>query len=627
MLLIASVWSQIPFASGIGGLKIFSQSTFISRGTEITSHTESHVSDDAWYQIDTTKIGLFSSINVEMIFSVPLIEPTALVQIFVFSEAHIKNGTNPGYIRIFNYASALWEDCFAVGELSDAGHQKTLTANLTNYVNNSQMKLQAWFYGYPQSFFQDYTYIQLTIKPYADFIYTPSIVLFNLPVTFNASTSYDLDGTITDYAWNMGDSTVKNGVIVTHTYTELGNFTVTLTVTDNDGLTNTTSTTVWVRNAPPIANFTFSPSAPVVGELVTFNGSLSTPEGGTIVSYDWDFGDGTNGTGAVVSHAYGYSDTFNVALTVTDSEGLNDTTTKQVAVYTRNIAITSLMPSTNKTYVGQTVAINVGVRNFGTEHQIFNVTVFYGGDNTTLETKQVNLEALETSTVVFYWNTSTILYKIPYTLKAEATILPMETNTTDNMLVNGTVRICLPGDANGDGIVNIRDATQLGLAWQAREGDSNYNVDADFNLDGIVNIKDATLLGTYWGQVAEPTFIVSHTVSWGGYDYRVVSKSNCTVSDVSYNGSFKRLSFNVTGPKGTKGYFEMTIPVSLMSGPFTVLIDGSPVSFLILNPNVYNFTIRATFTLSTHQAQISGYVPPLLSFLQFSFYPNSIDSR
>ncbi|MBX5327138.1 MAG: hypothetical protein ACQXXH_07790 [Candidatus Bathyarchaeia archaeon] len=71
----------------------------------------------------------------------------------------------------------------------------------------------------------------------------------------------------------------------------------------------------------------------------------------------------------------------------------------------------------------------------------------------------------------------------------------------------------------------------------------------------------------------------------------------------------------------------MTIPNSLMSGPFTVVIDGSPVSFLILNPNFYNFTIRAVFTLSTHQVQISGYVPPLLSALQFSFNTDGIDSR
>jgi hypothetical protein len=73
--------SQVPFAFGVGGLKIYSQSTVVNKGTEITSHVESHVSDDVWYQIDTVKVGVFSVITVEMIFSVPQIEPNALVQI------------------------------------------------------------------------------------------------------------------------------------------------------------------------------------------------------------------------------------------------------------------------------------------------------------------------------------------------------------------------------------------------------------------------------------------------------------------------------------------------------------------------------------------------------------------
>lgn len=622
LLLITSILSQIQFASGLGGLKFYSQSTAVYRGTEITSHAESHVSDDAWYQIDTVKVGVFSVITVDLIFSVPLIEPNTLVQISVFSEAHIKNGSVAGYMRIFNYASSSWKECFAVNELSDTDHEKIFTANLTDYVNNGEMKLQAFYNGYPQSFFQDYTFIQLTTKPNAAFTYTPSIILFNKPVTFNASASYDLDGAIVSYEWDLGDSTIKTGMVVTHTYIELGNFTVTLTVMDDDGLVDTASMNITVKNSPPIANFTFSPLAPVVGEAVTFDGSFSSPEGGVIVGYYWNFGDGANDAGAIVTHVYEYSDTFNVTLMVVDSEGLNATLEKQVTVYTRNIAIVNLTPSTSKAYMGQVVAIYVGVRNFGNEPQTFNVTVYYGGDNVTIETKLVSLEPFETATVVFYWNTSNLVYKISYTIKAEATVLPLETDVTDNILVNGTVRVNLLGDANNDGIVNIKDATLLSIAWLAKEGSPSYNEDADFNRDGIINIKDASLLGAHWGEKAEPTFVVSHVVSWSGQEYRVVSKSNCTVSNVAYDGVLRSLSFNVSGPKGIKGYFEMTIPNSLISGPFTVLIDGSPVSFLILNPNFYNFTIRATFTLSTHQVQISGYVPPLLSTLQLSFNPN-----
>jgi len=69
-----------------------------------------------------------------------------------------------------------------------------------------------------------------------------------LPATFNASKSYDINGTIISYKWNFGDGniTTRYDPIIIHTFTAPGNYTVTLTVTDNDGLTNSTSKLVTV---------------------------------------------------------------------------------------------------------------------------------------------------------------------------------------------------------------------------------------------------------------------------------------------------------------------------------------------------------------------------------------------
>ncbi len=61
-------------------------------------------------------------------------------------------------------------------------------------------------------------------------------------VTFNASNSFDLDGSISSYSWDFGDGTTGSGAIVGHTYSTNGNYTVTVTVTDNDGRTNTSTT-------------------------------------------------------------------------------------------------------------------------------------------------------------------------------------------------------------------------------------------------------------------------------------------------------------------------------------------------------------------------------------------------
>jgi PKD repeat protein len=84
----------------------------------------------------------------------------------------------------------------------------------------------------------------------------------------------------------------------------------------------------------PFAIFIYSPFEPVMGEIVTFNASLSYDEDGTIVSYVWDFGDDSYGEGMVTEHAYAADGTYIVSLTVTDNEGLSDTATEMVEVIT-----------------------------------------------------------------------------------------------------------------------------------------------------------------------------------------------------------------------------------------------------------------------------------------------------
>jgi len=75
-------------------------------------------------------------------------------------------------------------------------------------------------------------------NPTANFCYAPPAIFANQKVTFDASTSYDPDGAITKYDWDFGDGTKGSGVIITHSYTAPGKYRAVLTVTDNDGLTN-----------------------------------------------------------------------------------------------------------------------------------------------------------------------------------------------------------------------------------------------------------------------------------------------------------------------------------------------------------------------------------------------------
>ena len=78
----------------------------------------------------------------------------------------------------------------------------------------------------------------VTQTPIAEFTISPVEPSVNQKVTFNASASYDPDGSIVDYAWDFGDNTYPSyGVVVKHGFSKEGTFEVRLTVTDNKGLT------------------------------------------------------------------------------------------------------------------------------------------------------------------------------------------------------------------------------------------------------------------------------------------------------------------------------------------------------------------------------------------------------
>jgi PKD repeat protein len=77
-------------------------------------------------------------------------------------------------------------------------------------------------------------------------------------------------------------------------------------------------------NEPPVAN-PGGPYSGTVGTSINLDGSGSTDPEGSIVAYDWDFGDSSTGTGATPSHTYAAAGTYTVTLTVTDGAGATDT--------------------------------------------------------------------------------------------------------------------------------------------------------------------------------------------------------------------------------------------------------------------------------------------------------------
>ena len=154
----------------------------------------------------------------------------------------------------------------------------------------------------------------------------------DLTASLDGSASSDPDGTVASWAWAFGDGTTGTGRTATHAYQAAGTYGVTLTVTDDKGLTATRTASVTVTapvpNAAPTADFT----AAGAGLTGTFDAAAAKDTDGTIAGYAWAFGDGTTGTGVTASHEYAKDGTYAVTLTVTDDDGAKTSSTQQVTV-------------------------------------------------------------------------------------------------------------------------------------------------------------------------------------------------------------------------------------------------------------------------------------------------------
>jgi PKD repeat protein len=100
-----------------------------------------------------------------------------------------------------------------------------------------------------------------------------------------------------------------------------GTVKITETTTSTSTTTTTTTTTSTIP-LPTVASFVFSPITPEVLQIVNFNAAGSTPgTNRTIVSYNWDFGDGVQKTGITATHDYFPVGVYLVTLTVVDDTG------------------------------------------------------------------------------------------------------------------------------------------------------------------------------------------------------------------------------------------------------------------------------------------------------------------
>ncbi len=175
-------------------------------------------------------------------------------------------------------------------------------------------------------------------EPFAAIDVTPSSALTGEKFAFDSTRSGDLDGTIVAVGWDFGDGNTSVVAAPVHSYARPGEYTVKLTVRDDDGATATTQRPVSVLNREPTASFVLESAEVWKGSPVTFNASASSDPDGRVLQYEWHFGDGSQG--AVLKspwavHTFDRAGSMVVVLTVFDDFSATGTASMTVDVHNR----------------------------------------------------------------------------------------------------------------------------------------------------------------------------------------------------------------------------------------------------------------------------------------------------
>lgn len=155
---------------------------------------------------------------------------------------------------------------------------------------------------------------------------TPENIYVNVEFAFTDTSTDDVG--VVSWSWDFDGDGVEDSSDMnpTHAYDTVGEKTVILTVTDDEGETGDYTATITVMYMPPTAMFTYEPMVNITVNVTTVEFTDTSIIGdANITSWMWDFGDGTNSTDQNATHMYNTTGTFTVSLTVTDANGETDT--------------------------------------------------------------------------------------------------------------------------------------------------------------------------------------------------------------------------------------------------------------------------------------------------------------
>ncbi len=228
---------------------------------------------------------------------------------------------------------------------------KTLTQNVTAVDNLEIQELIV-------------TLNAINQPPIAKFSATPKSGVAPLTVSLDGSLSTDEDGSIQSYAWSTSNGLSASGQTTSFTFNETGNYTITLTVTDNQGASSQTSTNISVNaNQAPTAKITASATSAIAPSTISFEGGQSSDSDGSIASYQWSVSNGLSANTTNADFTFDQAGDYTVTLTVTDNNGASDQTSELINIVANKLPTAKIVASTTSGIAPLKVKLDGGQSN------------------------------------------------------------------------------------------------------------------------------------------------------------------------------------------------------------------------------------------------------------------------
>jgi PKD repeat protein len=367
------------------------------------------------------------------------------------------------------------------------------------------------------------TVAEASLPPVASFT-APSQVREDEPAGFDASASKATQGTLTLYEWDLaytapeGFSADLEGIAVTHAYPDPGSFLVALRITvmyaDGSQATVIASRSLEVTaNQVPIAKVAGQTKA-IVGDPVTFDGSGSTDDDGSVMAWEWDFEYGgdpkdfdADASGIAATHTFDAPGTYVVALRVTDSDGGQTITTVAIEISGNQPPIAKL--------VGPTAAVSGVLASFDgsgssdADGTIVKVEWDFTYDLTTLVSEASTAKASRTYTNAEA-GTATVALRV--TDDKGATGLATQEITIKTQATSNP-----PPQASFSSAASVREDKPAGFDGSAStaEGGTITLREWDLDYDGtsFAEPSDATGISVSHTYAQAGTYLVGHRVT------------------------------------------------------------------------------------------------------------------